>query len=302
MVASMRALERLGEVLVDDGPHTASPTSRPVVSLPLEVVVNPPASRMIRPVADDDALELLVASMREHGLLHPIGATARADGMFEVLYGLRRVAAARRLGWPTISASLHLELSDARGLLAGLAENIARRDLNGRERAHVLRLLAGVHIRGTAPGGRGAGTGKMLPPPKQPCSTNGLARRLGVSPRTIYAWVGIGRAPEVLQLVETEALDWTRAGEIVRAPMTVRQQLIDEVLRSGDTSRTRMTTLEIRARGRELAGSVDSRGYARALQSALTSLSAIGELRTDEERQLLEQVGDQVDRLRQGNG
>jgi ParB-like chromosome segregation protein Spo0J len=175
--------------------------------------------------------------------------------VIEVIYGVRRLAAARRLGWQVIQASLHMTDDAEDALVKRVAENIHRRDLSGRERAHVLRLLADIHVPGTLPGGRGAGTGKILPPPRQPYSTYGLARRLGLSARTVSAWIGIGRSPEVLELVETEALDWTRAGEITRAPAAVRQQLIADVLNSGETARKRMTTLEIRARGRELAGS-----------------------------------------------
>lgn len=255
MAVVSHALGQLGAVLVEHTPaHTAGLVSRAVVALPLALLVQPPNDRQVRPVADDDALETLVESLRQHGLLHPIGARPRSDGRFEVVYGSRRVLAARRLEWANIQAVLHVDLDDESALIDGVVENIARVDLTGRERAHVLRLLARIHVPGSQLGGRGAGTGKILPPPKQPNSTNGLARRLGVSPRTIYAWVGIGRAPEVLDLVEREELDWTRAGEITRAPAAVRPQLIDEVLASGPTPKARMTTLQIRARGRELAG------------------------------------------------
>jgi len=100
-------------------------------------------------------------------------------------------------------------------------------------------------------------------------------------------------------LVETEALDWTRAGEIWRAPVTVRQQLIGEVLSSGETARTRMTTLKIRRRrGRELDGSQCSTPVAKTLRSVLASLAAVGALQSDDERRVLEQIGDEVDRLR----
>jgi hypothetical protein len=101
----------------------------------------------------------------------------------------------------------------------------------------------------------------------------------------------------VLELVETEALDWTRAGEITRAPSQVRQQLIAEVLASGETPRTRMTTLEIRSRGRELAGGRSISSTVKRLRSIVQSLEAIGALETSEERQLLEDIREHVQRL-----
>jgi ParB-like chromosome segregation protein Spo0J len=297
VLAGSRALERFAEVLTEPTRDEPLPRAGAVVALPLELLVEPPRERRIRDARADADLDTLATSMREHGLLHPIGARPLPDGTFEVMYGSRRLAAARRLGWQLIQASLHMTDDAEDALVKGVAENIHRRDLSGRERAHVLRLLADIHVPGTLPGGRGAGTGKILPPPRQPNSTYGLARRLGLSARTVSSWIGIGRSPEVLELVETEALDWTRAGEITRAPAAVRQQLIADVLNSGETARKRMTTLEIRARGRELAGSQCSSPTVKKLRAALATLEAIQAVVTDEEHQLLEQLDDQIQRL-----
>src|SRR5262249_49417402 len=157
MSAGSRALEQLGEVLVDHAAEATQPRPGTVVALPLELIIEPPREHRIRDSRDDPALEGLVESLRQHGLLHPVSVRPLLGGGFELVYCGRRVAAARRLGWTAIQACLHLDMTDEPALVAGVVENVHRRDLTGRERAHVLRLLAGIHVPGARPCGRGAG-------------------------------------------------------------------------------------------------------------------------------------------------
>jgi ParB family chromosome partitioning protein len=54
----------------------------------------------------------LIESLKAHGLLHPIGVRPGENGCFELVYGGRRLSAARWLGWSTIPCTLHLDLDD----------------------------------------------------------------------------------------------------------------------------------------------------------------------------------------------
>lgn len=59
-----------------------------------------------RETIDQAALVELAESMRDRGLLSPVGVVSRGD-RFEVVWGDRRCAAARVLGWSEIRAVVH---------------------------------------------------------------------------------------------------------------------------------------------------------------------------------------------------
>jgi ParB family transcriptional regulator, chromosome partitioning protein len=89
-------------------------------------------------------ISALAESMQEYGLQQPI--SVRADGQrFSVTSGMRRLAAARLLGWATITVFVRtLSADDA--YLVDLVENLQREDLTAEEEADALGEL--VRTRG----------------------------------------------------------------------------------------------------------------------------------------------------------
>lgn len=77
---------------------------------------------------DDDALEDLAGSIREHGILQPIVVTPHKGG-YQIVAGERRYRAAHRAGLDRIPAIVRT-LSDQHKLELSLIENLQRRDLN----------------------------------------------------------------------------------------------------------------------------------------------------------------------------
>lgn len=80
-----------------------------------------------------EALEELVASIREKGVLQPVLVRPTPDG-YELVAGERRFRAAEAAGLSTIPAVVR-RLSDREALEAALVENIQRADLNAIELA-----------------------------------------------------------------------------------------------------------------------------------------------------------------------
>lgn len=76
--------------------------------------------------AEASPLYLLAESMREVGQLVPVAVRATSDG-FELVFGYRRVAAAKHLGWKTIRAMV----VTVDPFLPNAVENLARRELGG---------------------------------------------------------------------------------------------------------------------------------------------------------------------------
>lgn len=87
-------------------------------------------------------LDELVASVKVHGILQPIRVAATGDGAYELVYGQRRLAAAKLAGLATIPAIVDVGAKVASlRTQEQLVENLQRRDLNPLEEAKALRSL-----------------------------------------------------------------------------------------------------------------------------------------------------------------
>jgi ParB family chromosome partitioning protein len=98
--------------------------------------------RMIRPprVAlrkDNGPINGLTLSIRDKGLLEPIILRPSQDG-FEIVAGMRRFEACKRLGWRRLPAHV-VELDDREAFEVSLLENIQRETLNPIEEARAFR-------------------------------------------------------------------------------------------------------------------------------------------------------------------
>jgi ParB family chromosome partitioning protein len=88
---------------------------------------------------DDEELDALAASIREHGVLQPVLVTETLDG-YQLIAGERRVRAARRAGLERIPALVR-QLAERDQLEVALVENVQRADLDPIEEALAYRQL-----------------------------------------------------------------------------------------------------------------------------------------------------------------
>jgi ParB family chromosome partitioning protein len=106
---------------------------------PLRVRPNPEQPRRD---FDPDSLAALAASIRVHGLLHPIVVEPDVDG-YRLVAGERRLRAARQAGVSLIPAILRPASESGRHALEmALSENLLREDLNPLEEAAAYARLA----------------------------------------------------------------------------------------------------------------------------------------------------------------
>ena len=99
-----------------------------------------PGKYQPRTQMNDDALEELAASIREHGVMQPILVRPIDGGRFEIVAGERRWRAAKRAGLSEVPA-LVKTVPDQSALALALIENIQREDLNPLEQANGLQRL-----------------------------------------------------------------------------------------------------------------------------------------------------------------
>lgn len=120
-----------------------------------------------RKTIQDHEIADLMLSLKQHGLLEPIGVQAVEDGRYECIYGNRRLLAAKKLGWYEIPCVIHAQ-KDA--LLFHLTENLQRKDISVAE--------------------AGAGFAELQ---KQGMTTSEIAAKLGIRERTINSALDVHR-------------------------------------------------------------------------------------------------------------
>ena len=81
---------------------------------------------------DEEALNELVMSVREHGIIQPITVRRAADNSYQLITGERRLKAAQKVGLKRIPAYIR-EAGDDSMLELALVENIQREDLDAIE-------------------------------------------------------------------------------------------------------------------------------------------------------------------------
>jgi ParB family chromosome partitioning protein len=96
--------------------------------------------RQPRTYFDDNALEELAVSIREHGIIQPLIVSERGADRYELVAGERRWRAAQRAGLERVPVIVR-ETTQQQLLELALLENVQRADLNPIEEAHAYTAL-----------------------------------------------------------------------------------------------------------------------------------------------------------------
>ena len=125
----------LGALLGDFPEETVSSPSN---LLPLHKIE--PNPNQPRKVFDEEALEDLAESIREHGLIQPIAVRPEENGYYRIIAGERRWRAARMAGLAEVPV-LILNADDKAVMELAMIENLQRKDLNPIEEARGYQTL-----------------------------------------------------------------------------------------------------------------------------------------------------------------
>jgi ParB family chromosome partitioning protein len=123
----------LGDYLPED-----DATGPELERLPVEVLRPNPFQP--RQAIDAEALDGLVQSIQENGLLQPIVVRASEQGGWEIVAGERRWRAVRQLEWTHVPV-LKRDVDDHTMLVMALIENLQREDLSPLDEAHAYQRL-----------------------------------------------------------------------------------------------------------------------------------------------------------------
>ncbi len=177
---------------------------------------------------DPGDLSGLAATIRDRGLLQPIGVIPLERERYRVVYGGRRLSAARELGLERLPCIL-LDADDPDLLLQQMIENVQRRDLNDLEKARAFRRLRN-HIT-----------------VQEPSVNEGMldertGQAVGIAARTVRRYLGLLDLPEeVQQMIRDEELTVTQAQHLrriaqPRTQIELARLAADEGLSAADIS------------------------------------------------------------------
>src|SRR5690606_17622729 len=114
-------------------------SSSGVQQVPVESIKRNP--RQPRLKFNDDELNDLAASIKEHGVIQPLIVTPNNDGTFILIAGERRLQASQRAGLQTVPV-IPRQANNQELLELALIENVQRADLNPMEEAEAYLHLA----------------------------------------------------------------------------------------------------------------------------------------------------------------
>jgi ParB family transcriptional regulator, chromosome partitioning protein len=97
-----------------------------------------------RQMFDEDAIDRLATSLKEHGMIQPIVVRKKGEGKYEIIAGERRWRAAQKAQLHEVPISI-VEMEDKQVLEVALIENLQREDLNPVEEALGYQRLMDEH-------------------------------------------------------------------------------------------------------------------------------------------------------------
>ena len=208
--------------------HAQAISASSVVNLDVTLIdANPYQTRYM---FEEEGLNELAVSIREHGVVQPVVVRPAADeGRYILVLGERRLRASKMVGKDTIPALVRrLSLQQAAEMT--VLENVVRQDLNPVEQAEAFRVLS-----------KEFNLTQMQ-----------IAQRIGVSRETVSNYMRLLRLPEeVMKHVLEGRLSFSDAREILSLDNTAHiPQLAEEVV----TKHLKLN--EIEERVRELNGFV----------------------------------------------
>lgn len=171
----------------------------------------------------------LAATIREQGLLQPLGVVPAGNGRYRMVYGNRRREAALKLGLDKVPCIL-LEDDDPRTLLQQLTENVQRQDLNDLEKAKAFsRLRETLQERGET-----TGDGEL---------DEAVGRAVGLTGRTVRRYLGLlDLSEEIHDMLRTGELSVTQAQHLRRIPnqrtqLELARAAVEEGMSAAELSR-----------------------------------------------------------------
>ena len=220
----------LGALLGDDFSVDFSAPSSTLPVSQIESCRNQPRKNF-----DQEKLEELAESIRQHGVIQPLTVRKLSSGYYQIIAGERRWRAARMAGLAEVPAVV-IEADDRLAMELAMIENLQREDLNPMEEAQGFRVL--VENYGMTQEQAAASVGKSRSAVSNSMRLLALSEPLRALVEDGKLTAGHGRA--ILPLSPTLRED--AAAAIMKSGLSVRQteQLVKQMLAKKDGEEKRL--------------------------------------------------------------
>jgi len=162
-----------------------------VKNIPLDQILSPEV--LVRSVASEEAMNDLISSIEQFGLLEPIVVVQEGE-FYRLIAGHRRLIALMALGWEKVPSNV-LNVDPQTGALISLEENIKREDVNPYEEALYFLHLIKTHG----------------------MTQTDIANRLGYSKQQVHNRMELLKLdPTTVEFVQKKELSMTHAVELGR--------------------------------------------------------------------------------------
>ena len=196
----------LGALLGDDALRTDASDNRTIPISQVECNADQPRKRF-----DDEALEELADSIREHGILQPLTVRRLSSGYYQIVAGERRWRAARLAGLTEVPAIV-IEADDRKVTELALIENLQREDLDPIEEAEGYKKLMDAYN----------------------MTQEDVASRVGKSRSAVAnALRLLGLCPEVRAMLEAGELSGGHARALLPLGAAMQKKAAQEVVNGG---------------------------------------------------------------------
>ena len=178
-------------------------------------------------VKHDDEMELLIDSIKEHGILSPIIARPLENGEYEIISGHRRLFASKRAGLTEVPA-LVLEMDRDNTAIALVDSNLHRDNISPSEKAFAYKLKMEAMSR---QGHRTDLTSGQLVPKSDDNRTSAeIGEPYGESYKTVQRYIRLTYLhPKLLEYVDEGRIAFTPAVELSYLNDIEQQDLIQTI-------------------------------------------------------------------------
>lgn len=179
-----------------------SMTSGHILDIPIKEIDDFPEHPFI--VRDDDEMDALMASIKDHGVIEPATVRKKEDGRYEMISGHRRKHASSRLGLDTIRCEV-VELTREEAILQMVESNLHREHILPSEKAFAYKMrLEAMKRQGQRTDLTSSPVATKL---SQGRSDVELAEQVGESKDQIRRYIHLTNLiPELLDLVDNSVL------------------------------------------------------------------------------------------------
>ena len=216
--------EKVSYSSLKTSPNYSPPVIGTIHSIPISEIAPMPHSPF--KVREDPALQELIESVSQFGILVPIEVRPKESGGYEIISGARRQHAGSLAGLDSMPAII-LDMDDDDAIIRMVDSNIQRESILPSERAHAYKMrMEAIKRKAGRPGKYEKENSPKISANFR--SDDTVGEMAGISGDTVRNYISLTQLiPELMQMVDDKKIGLTPAYQIAALPIDEQTLLID---------------------------------------------------------------------------